>query len=291
MGAGFTASTTVSVGGQPCAALTVLSSVEIACTTPPGAEGSAEVQATRADDGAVATLSFAYEGGGASDEGGADEGGGEDGPGGLDDGGGDSGSSDGGGGDTGSSDGGGDTGSSGGGDTGSSGGGDTGSSDGGGDTGSSDGGEDPGPEPTTALDYCHVQWPCAQFVDPSTETAAVYVWIYEAGLTDSVGQGAGLTVEVGYGGSGTLPWGTGWSWTSAAYNVDTDGLSVGDHANDEYSTSFISPSAAGAYDYCGRVSLDGGATWAYCDLGGMGCEGDGSSDGYSSDTAGSMIVR
>ena len=118
----------------------------------------------------------------------------------------------------------------------------------------------------------------------------VYVWVYEAGVTQGSGQGKGLTVELGVGADGTTPDGS-WSWTAMAWNMDKDGLSSGDLANDEYAGTLTAPATVGSYDFAARVSADGGASWLSCDLGGDTCGGAGSDDGYSAATAGSLTVQ
>ena len=263
-GAGFTDDLQVTVGGAACSTLTILSSVELACTTPPGLTGPVNVAALRPADGATASIAFTYldeSADGSGTDGGTTDGGGT-------------------GGDTGTSTGGG-TGT--GGDTGSSTGGGTGADAGtGGDTSDT-------ALPTTPVDYCHIQWPCAMTAAASGPSELVYVWVYQASSTPGAGRGAGLTVQVGVGADGSSPDASG-SWSTATYNVDKDGLVAGDLANDEYQGAFTVPAAAGSYDYAARVSADAGASWTTCDLGGASCGGGGSGDGYNAATAGQLTV-
>jgi hypothetical protein len=51
MGTHWTSGSTVTVGGQPCTALTFTSPTELACTTPRGSPGSQDVTVTRVDGG------------------------------------------------------------------------------------------------------------------------------------------------------------------------------------------------------------------------------------------------
>ena len=229
-GSGFTDDVRVTLGSAPCAALTVVSAVELACTTPANAAGEYAVTVTRPGDGATASVAFTYAAGG-------EEGGG------------------------------------------------TGGEEGGG-TGGEEGGGTGGT--TTPVDYCHLQYPCSQSLAAGATAAMTYVWVYQGGVTEGVGQGAGLTVEIGVGADGSNPASGGWTWSSAAYNDDKDGLSP--LANDEYGGTFVAPTAAGAHDYCGRVSADGGASWRYCDGGGADCSGNGTDDGYSATDAGQLTV-
>ncbi|MFM2246028.1 MAG: hypothetical protein RL071_2102, partial [Pseudomonadota bacterium] len=141
------------------------------------------------------------------------------------------------------------------------------------------------------VDYCHMQWPCTQSLTPSATSADVFVWVYQPGVTVGAGSGAGLTVQVGLGpNNGDPAVGAGWVWTTASYNADKDGLTSGDLANDEYMGGFVAPAVTGTFDYCGRVSADGGRSWLYCDLGGSGCGGSGSNDGYNAANAGALTV-
>lgn len=143
---------------------------------------------------------------------------------------------------------------------------------------------------TIPVDYCHLQYPCDMTLVSGSASDVVYGWVYQAGVTDGVGEGIGMTVEVGVGPDGSDPaTDTSWSWASMSYNVDTDGLSP--DANDEYAGSFVAPSTAGDYDFCLRVSADGGASWTYCDAGGVSCGGLGSSDGYLPAEAGQLVVQ
>jgi hypothetical protein len=126
--------------------------------------------------------------------------------------------------------------------------------------------------------YCHVQWPCSLAATSGAPTELVYGWVYEAGLTEGAGQGAGVEAEVGVGPDGSEPGGDGWSWSPASYNIDADGLTPGDLANDEYQGSVNAP-GVGAHDVAFRFRLAGGP-WLMCDLGGDGCGGEGTDDGY-----------
>lgn len=145
------------------------------------------------------------------------------------------------------------------------------------------------------VEYCHLQYPCEITADAGTLTPEVYCWVYHEGVTVGAGQGSGVSVQVGVGSVGTSPEGSGWTWTAATYNVDVDGLIPGDLANDEYGTAIVAPSTAGTWDFGCRVSLDAGVTWRTCDLGdgGTGSCGaglGGSGDGWDTLTAGKLRV-
>jgi hypothetical protein len=155
----------------------------------------------------------------------------------------------------------------------------------------SGGGGDTGvePEEEEAVDYCHIQWPCSLSSIAGESTDTVYIWVYEAGATDGSGQGQGIEVEVGYGPDGATEMDH-FSWTEAIYFTDKDGLMEGDLANDEYAGS-VQPETPATYDLCARVSADSGFSWTLCDLGGDGCSGAGSSDGYSPDDSVPLVVE
>ena len=93
-------------------------------------------------------------------------------------------------------------------------------------------------------------------------------------MTEGSGEGAGITAAVGVGDDGTDPeTDSSWTWTTATYNADKDGLVAGDLANDEYEGDITAPSTSGSYDYAYRFSTDGGLSWRYVDLGGDSLDG------------------
>ncbi len=131
------------------------------------------------------------------------------------------------------------------------------------------------------VDYCHVQWPCSTTASAGVESEPIYAWIYQYEVTQGEGQGEGVSMYVGVGNAGTDPdTDASWAWYPMDYNVDTDGLSQGDMANDEYMGSFTTPSSPGAYDYAVRASADYELSFSLCDLGGDACNYGGSADGY-----------
>ncbi|MEN9785871.1 MAG: hypothetical protein RLZZ299_1135, partial [Pseudomonadota bacterium] len=139
------------------------------------------------------------------------------------------------------------------------------------------------------VDYCALQWPPTMSVAPELQSDAVYVRVYEAGVTPGVGAGAGVQVQLGLGPRDSTP-GDGWTWGPMTYFDDRDGLGAGDAANDEYSGTFTVPSS-GAWDYAGRASADGGYTWTLCDGGPENFPGgQGSTDGYQVSHAGKLSV-
>ena len=74
---------------------------------------------------------------------------------------------------------------------------------------------------------------------------------------------------------------SGWRWFDATFNSQYGN-------DDEYQGYFQAPELVGTYWYTYRFSLDGGATWTYCDL-----DGAGSNTGLSYDSLllGEMTVE
>lgn len=106
--------------------------------------------------------------------------------------------------------------------------------------------------------YCVTQFPLALTVQTGMASPLVYGRIYQSGLTEAPGSNAGITAQFGYGPAAANPeYEAGWNWLSTVFNVQ-----IGN--NDEYQTTFTAP-GVGAYRYSYRFSLDGGATWTYCD--------------------------
>ena len=111
--------------------------------------------------------------------------------------------------------------------------------------------------------WCNLQFPETTTADAGDPTEAIYGRIWVDGVTGS-GEDSGLILaQVGYGADGDDPSATpaAFMWTDAAYNVSVAN-------NDEYWTP-ITVDDAGTYGYAYRFSVDGGTTWAYCDLDGL----------------------
>lgn len=140
-------------------------------------------------------------------------------------------------------------------------------------------------DPESLPDDCRLQAPSAVTAQAG-ETVTVYGQVREAGLTDqSESNDPSITSQVGYGPDGSDPSGVSWTFVAAGPNPGYGSGSPGfEAAYDEHVGSFSAPSAAQSpYDYAYRFSLDGGNSYAYCDL-------NGSSNGYSAANAGQMIT-
>lgn len=143
---------------------------------------------------------------------------------------------------------------------------------------------------TIPVDYCEVHYPCSTSVLSGQPSEDIYAWIYQGGSTDGPGEGPDVLIEIGIGPDGSDPLvDTGWTWYYMSYNTDKDGLLEGDLANDEYVGNFYGPSTPGTYIYAARATVDDGASWTACDLGGSTCGGDGS-DSYDPADAGICTV-
>lgn len=106
--------------------------------------------------------------------------------------------------------------------------------------------------------YCSTQFPLSLNVTAGASTPTVYGRIYQPTVTEAAGANAAVTAQLGYGPATANPeYEAGWTWVATTYNVQ-----VGN--NDEYQATFSAP-AAGSYRYVYRFSLDGGASWTYCD--------------------------
>lgn len=115
-------------------------------------------------------------------------------------------------------------------------------------------------------------------------SGAITGQVFVAGLTQGAGQGTGITAELAWGDAGTDP--TTWTESvSASYSQDVDGLTAGDLANDEY-TSTLTIATMGDYDYAYRFSLDGGTTYTWCDT-----DGNGTASPFEPTKVGTLEVR
>jgi len=103
-------------------------------------------------------------------------------------------------------------------------------------------------KPTSTVTWCNLQWP-GNFTMTTNENVEIYAQVYEAGITDAIGQGAGIEAWIGYSTANTNP-STWTNWIPAIYNVD-----VGN--NDEYKIT-LGSLAPGTYYYASRFSLNEG---------------------------------
>jgi hypothetical protein len=127
------------------------------------------------------------------------------------------------------------------------------------------------------ISFCQLQAQSPASAITGEDSERLYAFVYAEGLTPGDGQGSGITGELGWGVQGATP--QDFNWTAATYNVDIDGATPGDKANDEYGAK-LKASTAGSYDYLARFKTSTG-DWLYCDL-------DGSSNG--SDDRGTLDV-
>jgi hypothetical protein len=130
--------------------------------------------------------------------------------------------------------------------------------------------------------------PCTLAVRVGAAEVAVRAEVEVPGLTNLFGPDPSLTVAVGIGNEATDPaTHPSWQWRTAGYDGDRPlgGVPADDplpYELDGFYANPAPPTAPGFYDIAGRVSLDGGVTWSYFDLGGDRCGGLGLADGYSS---------
>jgi hypothetical protein len=125
------------------------------------------------------------------------------------------------------------------------------------------------------INYCDVQFPLTLSVQTGMMSPAVYGQIYQPGVTEAMGADASVTAQLGYGPATSNPeYEAGWNWTATMYNVQSGN-------NDEYQGTLLAP-AVGSYRYVYRFSIDGGASWTYCDAN-QGDHGAGSTAGKTFD--------
>lgn len=131
------------------------------------------------------------------------------------------------------------------------------------------------PDAPDGLDGCRLAEPDDVGV-LAGDNVALSVEVLEGGITDKtpfVDPFVGLTIEVGHGPVGSDPAGptaaATWTWLAAPAvnpwsNTDGDGY-------DRYGVTLSPP--VGSRAVVARASLDGGATWSYCDLDGFTADG------------------
>ena len=131
-----------------------------------------------------------------------------------------------------------------------------------------------------SLDFVNVQSPGSATICQG-QTLTIYGQVYEAGLTNPVGQAGGITVEFAYSSSNTDPstWPTS-SWNLATYNP----LSLINPNNDEY-MGVIPVLSSGTYYFAFRYTYNGCVSY-----GGYSSTGGGFWNG-STNVNGTLIVN
>lgn len=99
------------------------------------------------------------------------------------------------------------------------------------------------------VDWCNFQYPDTGSFETNNEFLT-YAQVYEAGVTEAVGQGADIYAWIGYSETNSDPSGAGWTWVTAAYNGDNGN-------NDEYVLDLGNTiSTAGTFYVASRFSRD-----------------------------------
>jgi hypothetical protein len=113
------------------------------------------------------------------------------------------------------------------------------------------------------LDYCNLQFPAELTAASGAPLPPIYGRVYQAGVTEPLGDSGELLVQWGYGPAFTDPaLSPGWSWLPATFNVQ-----VGN--DDEFvMDGALAPEVEGAYSYTFRVRPQGAVSWTWCDLDG-----------------------
>ncbi len=114
------------------------------------------------------------------------------------------------------------------------------------------------------ISWCNLQYP---ETSNSCSGGPYYGRVYVDGCTNGDGKCNLIKAQAGWGDGTRDLSGADWAWRDAVYNTDVDGMSAGDKANDEYSVVVGNEGSHGDVAY--RFSIDGGATWTYCDMSGI----------------------
>ncbi|MCB9730231.1 MAG: lamin tail domain-containing protein [Deltaproteobacteria bacterium] len=114
----------------------------------------------------------------------------------------------------------------------------------------------------------------------------------QPGLTDAspkTDTSASLRAEVAWGPDGSNPSVDDSGWTTVEATPDAEWQDATDPGADQWMGTFNAP-APGEWDYAFRFSVDGGASWSWCDLA-TGAPGeDGSQNGYQPANAGALTA-
>ncbi len=115
-------------------------------------------------------------------------------------------------------------------------------------------------------DACAIRSPAAQSIAAGLPALPVRARLHEANLTEDAGPASGVVAQLGLGPAGSDPrTAPGWEYVDAAYSFQAAD-------EDEYEAALTAPAVPGAYAYAYRVSLDGGASFTYCDTDGAGSD-------------------
>lgn len=133
--------------------------------------------------------------------------------------------------------------------------------------------------PPEGIASCSTRFPAATSTTIGTATEPIFGRVLVEGCTDAEAQCQQVSAELGWGTPGINPSEDPdqWSWTQADYN---SGHTANDE--DEYQVT-LTPDSQGSFAYAYRFSIDGGATWTYCDL-------DGSENGFDPTQTGALTV-
>jgi hypothetical protein len=139
---------------------------------------------------------------------------------------------------------------------------------------------------TNAVDWCRLQWPLSVEAYPG-ETTLIYGRYFEAGLTDAtagVDESDAVEAVIAFGPDGSDPTLDDSEW-SLAFPADANpGWDDVEPGVDEVWAEVPTP-PTGEYDYAMRITVDGGASWTWCDTA-PSTDSNGSEDGYQAAHAG-----
>lgn len=138
-----------------------------------------------------------------------------------------------------------------------------------------------------APDECYLQFPAISDAVVVGDSASLFVRVKELGVTDVSDASPDILAEVWVGPVGADVQADPGAFTKlpASFSAMPTGI---DADTDEYFVNFT-PATAGAYAFYARVSVDGGASYAFCDLDGGALELDKPGVVVAHDTAPDMI--
>ncbi|MBM4395690.1 MAG: lamin tail domain-containing protein [Deltaproteobacteria bacterium] len=140
-------------------------------------------------------------------------------------------------------------------------------------------------------DHCRLEMPVLTALLPGNvlDLAGSLVIAGVTDLTPGADAHPALMAQLGGGAPGSHPaTEPGWRWFDAAPDPGWDAVASGDKARDRYLVSAPMDQPQ-SFSAAFRVSIDGGATWTYCDRD-AGPGADGSGDGYSTANAALVVV-
>lgn len=115
-------------------------------------------------------------------------------------------------------------------------------------------------------DFCATQYPTALTQAVKGQPLSFFGRVYEPGVTDISNNNPDVKAEVWMGPQGDDPQTQAANFT--VYPATFKGVFAGNSDQDEYQAD-VTPNASGSYQFFFRFSVDNGASYQFCDLGGV----------------------